>query len=331
MKPPLSLQSADFRREREQAWRRLEGILERAERDGVRRLPGRDLVALPSLHRAALSSLSVARTVSLDRNLLEYLESLAQRSYLAVYGARRPVRAVVADFFLRRFPRLVRRYRRHVLLAAATMLLGLLVGWVLTAAETERFYGFVDEGLAGGRGPQSSTEFLRETLYGGASSSGELGRLASFLFTHNAWVAMLVFALGFVFGVPTFLLLFTNGLMMGAFGQVFGSRGLGWDFWGWALPHGVTELLAVCLAGAGGFAIAEGLVFPGRLSRRAALALKGREAGLLVVGAVVMLLAAGLLEGFFRQIVLDPAVRWTVAIGTAAFWAAYFARAGRGG
>jgi uncharacterized membrane protein SpoIIM required for sporulation len=325
----LRLQSADFRREREPSWRRLEEVLERADRVGVRRLAGRDLVALPALHRAALSSLAVARTVSLDRNLLEYLESLGQRSYVSVYGVRRPVRHVVADFALRRFPRLVRRHRRHLLLALFATLLGLLAGWVLTAGDAERFYGFVDPGLAGDRGPESSTESLRAGLYDDGHEAGDLGFFASFLFTHNARVAMLVFSLGFLFGVPTFLLLFANGLVLGAFGALFASRGLGWEFWGWVLPHGVTEILAILLAGAAGFAVAEGLAFPGSLSRGRALAARGREAGVVVVGAVLMLVAAGLLEGFFRQIVMDPTARWGVAAASAVAWTLYFVRAGR--
>jgi len=47
-----------------------------------------ELQRLPILYRAALSSLSVARTIVLDRNLLLYLETLSTRAFLAVYGPR---------------------------------------------------------------------------------------------------------------------------------------------------------------------------------------------------------------------------------------------------
>ena len=52
---------------------------------------------LPGLHRAALSSLSVARAISLDRNVVEYLEMLATRAHFAVYGTKRHLREAVAD------------------------------------------------------------------------------------------------------------------------------------------------------------------------------------------------------------------------------------------
>jgi uncharacterized membrane protein SpoIIM required for sporulation len=330
MRRELVLPSAEFRREREGSWRRLEHVLARAEAVGVRRLDGPDLVLLPALHRAAASSLSVARAISLDKNLLEHLEALCQRAHLVVYGVRRPFRETVTDFFAWRFPAMVRRFRRHLALAVVTMLLGAVVGWAETARDPERFYSFVDPEMAAGRDPQAGTEELRRGLYDGREHrSGALGYFASFLFQHNVRVSLLVASLGFLAGVPTFVLLFFNGLVLGAFGALFASRGLGWDFWGWVLPHGVTELLAVALAGAAGFAIAEGLLFPGRRTRRDALARRGREAGTVLVGVVLMLFLAGLLEGFFRQLVTVPVARWSVALFTAAGWFLYLGFAGR--
>ena len=82
------LKSSEFRKGREESWRELEGLVERVERRGVRALLADELQQLPLLYRAALSSLSVARTIALDRNLLLYLENLALRAYLAVYGPR---------------------------------------------------------------------------------------------------------------------------------------------------------------------------------------------------------------------------------------------------
>jgi hypothetical protein len=63
-----------------------------------------ELTQLPLLYRSAIGSLSVARAISLDRNLVQYLTGLAQRAHLAMYsGRRRPVEGV-ARFFVLRFP-----------------------------------------------------------------------------------------------------------------------------------------------------------------------------------------------------------------------------------
>ena len=84
----LALKSREFRKGREDGWRDLEDLVQRVERRGVHALSLDELERLPILYRAALSSLSVARTIALDRNLLLYLENLALRAYLAVYGPR---------------------------------------------------------------------------------------------------------------------------------------------------------------------------------------------------------------------------------------------------
>ena len=209
------------------------------------------------------------------------------------------------------------------------MLLGVAAGWVLCAGDAERYYAFVGEGLAQGRDPGASTAYLRDGLYGAGHDDGELAEFATFLFTHNAQVGILAFCLGLLAGLPTFLLLLVTGLMMGAFGWLYGSRGLGVDLWGWLLPHGITEIGAVVLCGAGGFLVAHAMVFPGELSRVDNLARRGREAGVLVIGAVCMLLVAGLIEGIFRQTVLDRGARYALALATTVGWGAYFGLVGR--
>jgi uncharacterized membrane protein SpoIIM required for sporulation len=88
-------------------------------------------------------------------------------------------------------------------------------------------------------------------------------------------------------------------------------------------------MLAVVLCGGAGLILAQALVFPGRHTRMRNLALKGREAGVIAIGAVAMFFVAGMIEGFFRQLVQSDGVRYTVATASAAFWWIYFAYAGR--
>ena len=83
-RPAIVLKSTEFRKGREPGWRELEALVQRVERRGTRSLTLDQLQRLPVLYRAALSSLSVARTIALDRNLLLYLENLAVRAFLVV-------------------------------------------------------------------------------------------------------------------------------------------------------------------------------------------------------------------------------------------------------
>ncbi len=326
---PLTLKSTAFRAEREASWKELEELLGRIQAGGLRALRAQELARLPLLYRAALSSLSVARAISLDRNLLEYLESLCTRAYLVVYGVRRHLREAVTDFFARRFPQLVRAYWPYVLVGFALLLSGHWTGYALTRADPDRFYAFVDQGLAAGRGPSSSTASLRDALYAKEDEAQMLKTFAMFLFTHNAQVGMLAFAVGFAGGVPSALLLFTTGLMMGAFAAIYAAHGLSWELWAWLLPHGVAELTAVVLCGAAGMALGMAVVFPGRGERRAELARRGREAAVIALGALALFLVAGLVEGIFRQRVHSVPIRYAVAGASAVVVASYLLLAGR--
>ncbi len=327
---PIVLKSYEFRREREAIWHELDELVTRVEKRGIKSLSAAQLSRLPLLYRATLSSLSVARSISLDHNVLSYLESLAGRAYFCVYGTRRHLRNVVVDFVTWRFPSLVRRFKWPIVLAAALVILGALAGHLLTLGDEDRFYSFVDPGMAQGRGPAAATSELRAALYDeGGGIASALSSFAAFLFTHNAKIGIMAFALGFAAGLPVFFLMFTNGLLLGAFSALYQGRGLGLDFWGWVLPHGITELLAVILCGGAGLILARSLIFPGRFTRLRNLARHGRDAGLIVVGAVCMLFIAGLIEGIFRQSVQNVGIRYAVALATALFWASYFSLAGR--
>jgi uncharacterized membrane protein SpoIIM required for sporulation len=324
------LRSSKFRKEREGTWRKLEALVARAEKRGVRSLTGQEVASLATLYRATVSSLSVARTISLDRNLLQYLESLCQRGYFVVYGTQRRSRDVMADFFLRDFPAAVRTLKWHVVLAAVVFLAGVVVAWGLVAQDPSRYYAFIDAELAGDRSPAASTESLREQLFEGEDTSGDdLTAFSAFLFQNNARVGIFSFALGILAGLPVFFLMGYNGLMLGAISWLYCSRGLGFEWWGWLLPHGVTELLAVVLCGGAGFALAQGLLFPGARRRLDSLAHRGRQAGVVVLGAVCMLFLAGLIEGIFRQRVTHAGARYFVIGVTTLFWILYFGFGGR--
>jgi len=319
----LQLKSQRFRREREADWRRLEAIVDKAEKKSASALSDDEILAMPVLYRSALSSLSVARATSLDQGLIGYLESLAARAYFFVYGARSTPQEQLVAFFSRDWPGGVRGLWRETLIALAITVLGAAVAWWLIGTDSDWFFGFVDQALADGRDPTASRETLRATLYHDEGAEG-LSAFSTWLFTHNAGVALLAFALGFAFGAPTIVLLLMNGAMLGAMLHVFFEKGLGFEFGGWLLIHGVTELFAIVLAGAAGMKIGWAVAFPGADSRLEALSRAGRTTGAAMVGVVLMLLLAGLLEGFGRQLIGSDVVRYAIAAATALLWGVYF-------
>jgi len=320
----LHLKSWRFRAEREADWRRLEALLAKAEAGGAAKLKRDELLEIPILYRQALSSLSVARSISLDQSLTAYLESLCTRAYFIVYGARTRLPERLAAFFLRDWPAAMRSLWRETLVSFVLSAVATVVAYVLVRRDADWFHSFVDPGVASGRDPAATTASLRDTLYHDGTASEGLSVFATFLFTHNAQIALFAFALGFLLCLPTAALLVMNGGMLGAFLALFVSRGLGLEAGGWLMIHGTTELFAIVLAGAAGFSIGWSVCFPGERSRVDAAAEAGRRAATAMLGVVVMLFVAGLLEGFGRQLVQADYARYVIAVAMLLAWLAYF-------
>lgn len=327
----LALRSAEFRKGRERTWRRLDYLVGRAEQKGLNSLEAEEARLLPLLYRSAVSSLSVARSIALDRNLLLYLEDLALRSYLVVYGPRTGLFQNVRDFAAWGFPRSVRELRRHMLVVFLVLMAAIIAGYALVMSDMTYYNMLIPGDLAGWRTPGVTAQELRDKeLF--APWPGFVPTFIVFanaLFTHNSVVGILAFSLGFALGVPTIILVAYNGLGIGAMIALHADVGLTADFIGWLSIHGVTELLALILCGAAGLRIAEVIIFPGRLPRLESLSLYGRRAAGVAVGAVGLDFVAAILEGGFRQLINNTPGRYAFALMTAAAWLYYFVRAGK--
>jgi len=318
-----ALRSDRFRLEREGDWKRLEAIVARMEKGRTRGLSDEDLLALPVLYRTVASSLSIARETSLDAATLAYLEALVQRAWFVVYGPRVTLWAWLRRFLGGGWSAAVRGIGLDVAIAFAVMCAGVLVGWLLVSSDAEWYHALVPGQFADARQPGASREVLYRTLFDPDQQSG-LGAFAAYLFSNNAQVSIMAFALGFAFGVPSLLLLVQNTAILGAMMWLYDGQGLLFDFMGWIAVHGTTELFAIMLAGGAGLHIGRSMAFPGDRAVLRAASEAGTRAAQVMAGVVLMLVVAALLEGFARQLIADTAGRYAVGGFMLLFWTAYF-------
>lgn len=327
-----ALRSDRFRLEREADWQRLENIVVRMEKGRLRGISDEDLLALPGLYRTVASSLSIARETSLDAATLGYLESLVQRAWFVVYGPRSSLWEWLRGFLGGGWSRAVRGIGFEIMIALLVMVAGAVVGWLLVSHDPEWYFALMGREMAGERVPGASAEALRGTIFGNTDKTG-MSVFAAQLFSNNAQVSILAFALGFALGIPSLLLLVHNLAGLGAMGWVYWKAGLLLDFAGWISIHGTTELFAILLSGAAGLHVGRSIAFPGNRPVLTATAEAGRRAAVVMVGVVLMLVVAALLEGFARQLVDQTPARLAVGGFMLLAWSAYFfayrGRAGR--
>lgn len=146
---------------------------------------------------------------------------------------------------------------------------------------------------------------------------------SSAIMTNNISVSITTFAGGILGGVGTVWLEFFNGLMMGVVGTACWTHGMSLKLWSFVTPHGVLELPAIFIAGGAGLRLAQGLLFPGYLSRRASVVAAGSDAIRLFLGVIPVLIVAGLIEGFISPTELPVQLKFLMGAGLFVVFSGY--------
>ena len=306
-------------------WARLEDLLARVDRSGVRRLPAEDIDALAFGYRAATSDLAIARTRRYDARLVAYLNRLVARAHARVYaGTTAAGWSPAAHLFTTAFPREVRRSWRAIALCVLITIATAAISYRATIADPADAYAFV---------PARQIPLVDRSLH---DSNFGFDRafapaMSAMIVTNNVRVAASAFAGGITAGILTLYIIGSNGLMLGTLGAVFTARGFGPDFWATIAPHGVIELSAIQIAGAAGLLLAAGIVRPGRARRVDALTANAARALTLMLGVAGLLAVAGTIEGFVSPQRLSADVRLAIGALTAVALVAYLGFAGRSG
>jgi uncharacterized membrane protein SpoIIM required for sporulation len=301
-----------FLRQGEPQWRRLEAAIERRGALPPPPASPAEIRELVALYRRATADLLWARRHAPNLELLDYLNALVGRGYATIYAPagdeRRQAGRKISAFYRRGFPAALARHRRAIGLAAFLFLLGAAGGFAVARFDPPARFALIPADHQF----QTPSERVRQDESSSprrSPTADTAAAFSAFLFTHNIQVSFLAFSLGLTFGVGTGLALFVNGAMLGALAADYGASGEALFFWAWILPHGVLEILSICIAGGAGFLLARATLAPGPEGTLAALRRAGEESLPLLAGAASLLVVAGTIEGSISQIhgVLLPA------------------------
>jgi uncharacterized membrane protein SpoIIM required for sporulation len=313
------------------AWTQLETMLSRLEAEPNARMTLAEIEQFHDLYERTAASLAKLATFSSEPDTRRYLESLIGRAYGEIHETRHKQRRFFPlKWFRNTLPQTFRRHIRAFYLALAITLAGCAFGALSTEFDPESRHVTMPFGhdtlRPSERVKQEETE-TTDRFFGQRSS------FSAMLMTHNIQVSIFTLALGMTWGVGTILMLFYNGVALGAISTDYVTDGQTKFLMGWLMPHGVIEIPAVLLAGQAGFLLALGLIGWGRRVPLAArLREVSRDAVTLSFGFALMLVWAGFVESFLSQY-HEPAVPYEAKIAFGAIELAllflYFAKAGR--
>jgi uncharacterized membrane protein SpoIIM required for sporulation/uncharacterized RDD family membrane protein YckC len=290
--------AASLLRRQRPRWERWRELLDQAGRGGLSGLPEPQVSEFASLYREVTADLARARTYRASPPLLSSLEESVGKGHNLLYSAPSHSARKAWRWFARDVPALIRR--RWVPVGIATLLFfgPALATFAAVALEPDRVEQLVPAGMLD-RARQAEALSAEGIGYGEALiSEDDMPVAAAGILTNNVQVTFMAFVGGMLLGVGTVVILVLNGVMLGGVGAAFFLEGQSLHLWGFVLPHGVLELSAICIAGGAGLWLGSALLLPGRRTRGDALVERGIEAVSMLGGVVVMLVVAGIIEGF---------------------------------
>ena len=285
-------------------WDRLDHLLRRG-----RRLTGAEADELVDLYQRTATHLSLIQSSTPDPQLVARLTQLVARARSTVTGTRRASWRDVARFLSAGFPAAVYRSRHWWIPTAvlSTLLAALMGWWIGTHPE-------VQSAIA------APEDLRRMTVPGGEYetyySSHPATSFAAQVWTNNAQAAAMCLVLGAFLCVPVLWVLFVNVVNLAVGIGLMSSAGRLDTFLGLILPHGLLELTAVFVAAGTGLRLGWTVIDPGPLTRRAALAQRGRAALGMAIGLALVLFVSGVIEAFVTPSGLPTWAR--ISLGTAA-------------
>jgi uncharacterized membrane protein SpoIIM required for sporulation len=131
-------------------------------------------------------------------------------------------------------------------------------------------------------------------------SGGQLGTFIG-ITVNNIRVAFLAFAFGVITSVGTGYILFSNGIMLGAFFTFFHNRDLLFEASKNIWLHGTIEISVIVVAGCAGLVMGNSILFPKTYSRLTSFARGAKDGLKIVVSTVPFFVLAGFIEGFITR------------------------------
>ena len=301
-------------------WSELEESLKRTRRYRANKMSPTQLDRLGYLYRRVTSGLAVARRDFPDDHCVPYLNALAARAHAGIYQSAPLKRNTIRHFFLAGFPALFRSNCRFVAAAFLMFVIGFIAAY---------WIALENHGLAEKLAPQHIVETIHDKEMWTDVPALHRNLFASFVMTNNIRVAFSAFALGITFMIGTMYILAFNGVLIGTVAGLCHVHGLALPLWSFVSPHGYIELTTIFIAGGAGLKMGYALIAPGLLTRKQALIDAAKIAVQLIGGCVVLLVIAGVIEGFVSPSSLPPIVKIGFGFATGVLLFCYLFLMGR--
>ena len=281
-------------------WEELDKTLTRIENETLLHLTLEEVQRLHYLYERTGAGLIKISTFAAEPNLVHSLESLLTRAYAELQTGRSQTEKIsIRRWLFRTFPQTFRKHLRFFWAALLLTIVGALFGGAAVAYDPDAKAAIAPfPNLL-----QSPAERVKEEENKiNPTLATSKSRFSATLITNNTKVSILALALGVTWGIGTAILLFSNGVVLGAVILDYVRAGQSVFLMGWLLPHGVIEIPAILIAGQAGLLLGRALIgWNSKENVHQRLRSVTGSLVTLISGAALLLIWAGLVEAFFSQ------------------------------
>lgn len=302
-----------FLKQNEKKWKEFESLI-RARKGMV----PPDKIA--ELFIEVTDDLAFARTHYPGSTTTQYLNGLAGQLHQAIVKNKKVKSSAFWSFWTTELPEIMYATRHKLLYAFIIFMVAVIIG----AVSTNYDINFVRSILGDNYVDHTIENIESGEPLGIYAEGGEIDMFLA-ITVNNIKVSMFAFVAGLLLSVGTALILFQNGIMVGAFFSFLFQYGFAKETLLTVFIHGTLELSAIVIAGAAGFQVGHSILFPGTYSRMESLRRGSLRGVKIVLGLVPVFIVAGFLEGFVTRHTDMPAVAsLAIIVGSAAFISYYF-------
>jgi uncharacterized membrane protein SpoIIM required for sporulation len=243
-----------------------------------------------------VDDLGYAKTHYPFSKIVKYINSIAAGIYLSIYKNKKDKSNRFVTFFRTELP-LILYNNRKVLRFALLFFIAFMAIGAFSAWQQPRFVrGILGDDYVN----MTEDNIAKGDPFGVYKSQNEV-----IMFLMIAWnnikVTLLCFTMGISCSVGTLYLLFKNGLMLGAFEQMFFAHNLGIKSVLVIFIHGTLEISAIILAGGAGMVMGNSILFPKTFSRIESLKRAAKDGIKILVSLIPILIVAAFFEGFITR------------------------------
>ena len=282
------MKEVSFIRQNIEKWKLLEKIVDETDLHN----PGE----LADAYMDITTDLSFSRSHYPKSRITIYLNNLASALHNQLYKSKKEKYSRLITFWTQEIPDVMYQSRKELFYSLLVFVISAAIG-VISAINDDSFVRLI-------LGNRYVDMTLRNIEYGEPMAVYDsMSELKMFIYItfNNIRVSFIVFVFGIFTGFGTGFALFQNGVMLGSFQTFFFQHDIGFESMLAIWLHGTFEISAIIIAGAAGFALGNGWLFPGTYSRGYAFR-QGAKRGLkIVTGLIPVFLTAGFIESFLTR------------------------------